>query len=59
MKEFTVENMIAAVDYDPTLKGKQKIYDAFRIMSFHGFISLELFEAFAEEWDKRRAAGWK
>ena len=53
MKEFTVENMIAACDWYIDMKDRRKVFDSFRLMRFHNFISEELFDAFCAEWRRR------
>lgn len=50
MKEFTVENMIAACEFLSDTKDRKKLFESFRMMRFHEFISEEVFDAFCEEW---------
>lgn len=51
MKEFTVENMIAACKSLPDMKARNELFDSFRLMYFHGFIGGNPFDAFCEAWE--------
>lgn len=50
MKEFTVDNMIAACKWLPDMDERRKLADSFQTMRFHNFISEELLESFWDAW---------
>jgi hypothetical protein len=52
MTNFTVENMMAAVLFEPDQESKNALWEAFRKMAFHGFIDIDTFDAFCEAWDQ-------
>lgn len=51
MKEFTVENMIAACKSLPDMESRMEAFEVFRMMRFLGLIGEELFDAFCEAWN--------
>lgn len=57
MKEFTAENMIQECQFYTDKKDRDKLYDSFWMMAFHGFISEKTWDDFTAKWGELRLKG--